>query len=455
MSNSFATLFMNFFSRGQERTIRAKRNIGASVVIKGLSILTNLLLIPMTIHFVDATRYGIWITLSSIIAWFNFFDIGLGNGLRNRFAEAQARGQKELARTYISTCYVLLGIIVGVFLLAFSAVNRELNWAKILNTPASMAGELRILALIVAIFFGMQLILGLIITILTADQMPARASFIALLWNLVSLSAIFFLGRTSYRSLISLGIILSASPVVVLLAISFFYFRTRYRYFSPSLRHVDFKHARQLLGLGTKFFIIQVASLILFQTANIIISQLFGPQAVTPYNVAFRYFSAMIMAYGIIMAPFWSAFTEAYVKNDLTWIRSIIRKLNVLSFLFSGIIGIMVLASPFVFRLWVGASVRIPFVLSALMGLFAAISIVGTPYSTFLNGLGKIKLSLWIAIAGSSLNIPLAIFLAKHMSLGIAGVILSVCICNSPILIYGPLQYGKIIKNKAVGIWGR
>jgi hypothetical protein len=47
--------------------------------------------------------------------------------------------------------------------------------------------------------------------------------------------------------------------------------------FAPSLKYVKFHYARDLMTLGIKFFIIQMAGVILYQTNNIIIAQLFGP----------------------------------------------------------------------------------------------------------------------------------------------------------------------------------
>src|SRR5665647_2891168 len=91
-------ILTDFFTKGHERSIKAKKNILASFVIKGLSIAISLVLVPLTINYINPSRYGIWLTLSSIIAWFSFFDIGFGNGLRNKFAEALAEGQEELAR---------------------------------------------------------------------------------------------------------------------------------------------------------------------------------------------------------------------------------------------------------------------------------------------------------------------------------------------------------------------
>jgi len=64
-----------FFSEGHQRTIIAKRNIAATFLIKGASILISLLLVPLTIHYVNPTEFGIWLTMSSfltLIAYYYF-----------------------------------------------------------------------------------------------------------------------------------------------------------------------------------------------------------------------------------------------------------------------------------------------------------------------------------------------------------------------------------------------
>ena len=81
----------SYINGGSERTVKAKKNVLYMVVYKGVSILAGLLLVPMTINYVDSENYGIWLTLSSMIAWMSFFDIGINNGLKNKLAEALAR----------------------------------------------------------------------------------------------------------------------------------------------------------------------------------------------------------------------------------------------------------------------------------------------------------------------------------------------------------------------------
>src|SRR5512133_1004899 len=109
------TVVNDFFNQGDQRSINAKKNILVLSIVKGLSIAISLFIVPITIHYVNPTRYGIWLTLSSMVGWFSFFDVGLGHGLRNKFAEAVTNGKDELARIYVSTTYAILSlIIVGV-----------------------------------------------------------------------------------------------------------------------------------------------------------------------------------------------------------------------------------------------------------------------------------------------------------------------------------------------------
>ncbi len=443
----------NFFTQGNERSINAKRNILIIAVLKGCGIAISLFLVPVTIHYVNPTRYGIWLTLSSIVGWFSFFDIGLGNGLRNKFAEAVASGKPEMARIYVSTTYAILTIIIAIVLLLFFCINPFLNWAKILNTPADMAGELKLLALIVFGFFCIQFVLQLITTIITANQQPAKASIFGFLGSLFSLGIIYVLTKTTSGNLIYLGTVFSVTPVVVLIASSIWFYTHKYKQFAPSIKYVKFRFARDLMTLGIKFFVIQMAAVILYQTSNLIIAHLFGPEQVTPYNIAYKYFSVITMAFSIIMLPLWSAYTEAWIKKDIAWIKNSINKLVLIWILIAITVTVMLISSNFIYRMWVGKEIKVPISVSVVMAAYVIINGWCGIFSQFLNGVGKIKLQLYSGTFGAIINIPLAIMLGKH--LGIYGVLLSTVILGAVSAVWSPIQYKKIINNKATGIWNK
>jgi O-antigen/teichoic acid export membrane protein len=274
-----------------------------------------------------------------------------------------------------------------------------------------------------------------------------------LIGNIIALILIFLLTKLTYGSLLYLGIVMSSAPTLVLLVSSIWFYAGSYRKYRPAYKFVDFGKAKDLFKLGVKYFIIQIAVVLLYQTNNIVISHLFGPAEVTPYNVAFKYFSVLIMFFSIIITPFWSAFTEAWVKNEIQWIKNIIQKLlRIWGLLFIAGIG-MVVFSPWIYNLWIGKSISIPSSVSVLVAIWIIINAWNSIFGHFLNGVGKIKLQLYLGIGAAIANVPLAIILGK--SFGIEGVL----IANIMVLLVGvyifPMQYKKIINNRASGIWNR
>jgi O-antigen/teichoic acid export membrane protein len=445
--------FKSLITRGHDRSVGIKKNILGLFVLRGCSIAISFILVPLTIHYINPTRYGIWLTLSSIVGWLSFFDIGFGNGLRNRFAEAIAKGEDQLARIYISTTYAILSIIVFVLLLLFLCINPFINWTRILNAPASMGRELGILALIVFVFFCLQFVLQLITTVITANQRPAKASVFNFLGSVFSLIVIFILTKTTSGNLIYLGIALGFTPVLVFVASSAWFYTHEYKKYAPSAKYVKFGYARNLMSLGIKFFFVQIAAIVLYQTDNIIIAQLFGPSQVTPYNIVYKYFGAITMVLSIVIMPLWSAFTEAWVKKDIEWIKSTMKKLRIWWMVMSFFTVIMLVFSNFVYRVWVGSEIKIPFAISLVMAAYVIIYAWNGIYTQFLNGVGKIKLQLYSGIWGIVLNIPMAIFLSKLM--GISGVVLSIVILAAINMIWEPIQVKKILNNTAKGIWDK
>lgn len=445
----------NFFLRGSERTIKIKRNIFLSFIIKGLSILISLLLVPLTIDYVNPTRYGVWLTLSSIVAWFSFFDIGFGNGLRNKFAEALALGKIKLARIYLSTTYAILGIITIALLLVFLAVNPLLDWTAILNTGGEMRQELSLLASVVFFFFCINFVLQLLTVVMTANQQPARASLITLAGNAGSLVLVFLLTKFTNGNLLYLGIALSSSPVIILFFASIWLYKNNFAKFSPKLNLVNFKFARNLIGLGAKFFIIQISTLFLFQTNNVIISQVLGPEEVTPYNVAFRYFGIAQMIFTIVLSPFWSAYTDAYFKRDFVWIKSITRKLMLSWLAVLALIIVLLLFSKTLYRVWVGPEILIPLQLSFACALYVLIITWSSIFVNFINGVGKIKMQLYFSVFIAVFNIPLSLFLIKNMNLGVTGLVYSNCICLGAGAVLASVQYVKIMNRSESGIWSQ
>ena len=448
-------LVKDFFTKGHERSIKAKKNILASFLIRVCSIVISLVLVPLTINYINPSRYGIWLTLSSIVAWLSFFDIGLTQGLRNKFAEAKAKNDDSIAQIYVSTTYAILSLIFFGIWFLFLIGNSFLNWSRILNVSETMQSEVTILAIIVFTYFCLSFVLKVITTILLADQRPAKSSLIDLLGQVFSLIFILILVKTTEGSLIKLGIALCVSPLLVLIGANFLLFKGIYKKYRPAFSKVKFSFAKGLFNLGLVFFLIQFAGIIQYQTANIIIARNFGAGDVTSYNIVFKYFGILNMVFVIFITPFWSASTEAYNKNDIQWIKNGIKKYNQVNLLLILAGVIMLIFSSTIYRLWLGeGKVNIAFSLSFWGFLYFNVTMFAGKYVNFLNGISALRIQFLSCIISPFLYVAVAILLIKHYQMGVYSLFIASIIANFNGYILAPLQYYQIIIRKSKSaIW--
>lgn len=436
-----------------QRSKLVKINILSGIGIRGVSILASLLLVPLTISYISSELYGIWLTLSSIIHWIGFFDIGFGNGLRNRLSESIAHGKYKKGKIYVSTTYMVMTcVFVSIGLFSFVGTY-FINWSSLLNVSQQYNKLLVSVAQILLVAFSLQMILKLIQNVIQAYQLNALASFLDALGNILALAFIYLLTLTMAPEMTYIAIVFSLSPLLVLLGASFILYLGKFKQVSPHFGFVRFRFAKDIFNLGGEFFIIQIASLVLYQMINILILRLCGPEQVTNYNVVYKYMSVALMAVNIIIAPLWSAFTDAYVKKDVAWMNNIYRRLIQLFLLSSICIVLMIVISPWVYQWWIGNNVNISIELSALIGIYTIIAIWGSIHGTLINGMGKIRFQLWYAVIIMIAFIPLALLLGKWLD--ITGILLAMIIINIPGFVFGRYQVIRLINSTATGIWNK
>ncbi|GAB4039721.1 lipopolysaccharide biosynthesis protein [Spirosoma jeollabukense] len=453
MITAIRNRFVNFFINGHERTLTAKKNIAMSFLVKGGSILISLSLVPLTINYVTPAQYGIWLTISSIIGWLNFFDIGLGNGLRNNLAYSLATGKIDEAKSYISTTYVALAVVSSLLFCLLFIINPFVNWHLVLNIPVNELTNIQAITLIVIGCFCIQFVVQTITIVLTATHQSAKASLISLLSQFVVLIIIFILSRHQTGSLLTLVTVLAGVPLLTLLVATIYLYRHSLNYIAPTLKKVDLKMAKGLLKTGGVFFAIQIGALVLFQTDNIIITQVLGPAHVTTFNISYKLFSVITMGFTIIVTPLWSAFTDAYAKKDFEWINACLQRMKKIWLGFTIATVCLLFLSPQIYTIWIGTRIPVPISLSVAMAVYVVAYTWQTMHVFLLNGTGKVRLQLILVTLSALLNIPLAIFLGKLY--GLPGIISANTIFFIGMGITFSIQCSLITKQTATKIWAQ
>ena len=149
-----------------------------------------------------------------------------------------------------------------------------------------------------------------------------------------------------------------------------------------------------------------------------------------------------MLLFSIMCVPYWSATTDAYAKKDFKWIKNANTILKV----------IMTFISPYIYNIWIGDKAEVPLSMTALVGIYEFILIVSTRYSFVLNGIGKLKLQLYVTIIMAISYLPLAIFAIRGTD-DINMLLIVMCAINLPGLIINAVQYRKVINGTATGIW--
>ena len=438
-----------------DRTQKANWNTFLSLFFRGASILLSFTLVPLTIDYIKPDIYGVWLTLSSLVGWIAMLDIGISNGLKNKLSESLAAKNYAQGKMYVSTTYLIIGFIAIGLVCIYLIFHQLVNWQSVFNSPFISENKLRKVVSIVAILFLLKFVADIINVVAAAFQMVAVSSFLLFLSNLGLTLSVWILSKTTEPNLVFLAVCLSLIPLLITVISSLFLFNTSFKNVKPSLKKINFKQSRGILSLGWQFFVLQIVVIIIFQTDNIIIAQFFEPKQVTNFNVAYKYYSILAIVFSIVIAPYWTAFNEAYFKNEISWIKSSIRKL--ITFFLASILAsiLMIAVSASFFRMWVGNEVKISISLSIWLCLYIAIMNWSSIFSNFLNGIGKIRLQMILAPLVGVINIFLSIFFIKVWHLDIISIPIANLLSLSIGAFLGFYQYKKIISNNATGIWNK
>ena len=445
---------LNSIFGADKRTALMRKNILFSFLIKGWSGVVTFLLVPITLHCLGEYKNGLWLTISSMLIWIDNLDIGLGNGLRNKLATHLAHDDTTKAREAVTCTFVMLGVIIIPVMLLTIAVAHHVDLYGFMNVDPTLVGNLESVVIVAIIFVCSTFIFKFIGNFYLGLQLPAVNNLLIAIGHTLALIGTTAVYLSGSHSLMWIAVVNTCAPLAAYLMAYPYTFYKQYPQLRPSLQFFNKKEVAGLFTIGVKFFMLQISGILLFMTSNILISKLFSPAMVTPYQIAYRYFTIAMLIFTIISTPYWTATTDAYERGDMQWIRDSRRRLDKIVLVIMAMLAVMAAVSPLVYRVWIGSDVDIPFSLSLLMAIYMGVILASLSYSFYLNGMGALTLQLIMTLGAAIVFIPLT-YITTRLWPGINSVVLTMIAVNLPGLLVNILQYKKIVGGTASGIWTR
>jgi O-antigen/teichoic acid export membrane protein len=434
--SSLVQIFQAQTDRGKERYRRAALTGAASLFQRGLTILISFASVPLTIHYLGPERYGVWLTISSILVWLALTDFGLaGNALINVLSEAHGRDDKQLARQYVASAVWSLSALAAVLGIVTIIVFRYIPWTALFHSRSIPVGELASAGALTIGFFLLSLPISVQHAIYSGYQDGALSNACGIVMNLSSLAALIAVTQMK-GGLPDLVLALSGTRLLVGLGNVLYIFR-RYPWLVPVPSAVRWQCIRKLLNLGSKYLLSQLGAFGIGQSQPLIITQILGPAAVVPFVVAHRLITLPMDVVYMSIAPLVPAFGEAKARNAWGWIRTAYQRVTLASIV-AGIPLVLllgVIAQP-VIRVWAGpAAVPGPALIIGLV-LYNMVGVVLMGTGQLLTGVERLTPLVLSTVLCAIFTVGLGV--VGCSVLGVAGVALAMAL--SKLVTFWPIQ---------------
>ncbi len=415
-------------AQGKERNRRALLSTSSALAGRGLGMVLSFVSVPLTVGYLDAERYGLWVTISSTLAWLGLADLGLSNGLSNAVTAARARGEREVARRVVSTAAFMLGGIALAMLLVFAAASPFVPWGRVFAVSSRVdPRELDLTVALCVAIFALSFPLGIVDRVLGACQEAYLANYLATGSSVLATAALIVAVRRG-GGLPTLVVALSVVPLVARAGSTVWVFGRLHPELRPSIRECRKDVARTLLATGVPFLVVQLAALGNWQNDNIIIDQLYGPAAVGPYSVAFKLAVTYVGVVNMYLSPLWPAYADAAAREDYAWIGSTLRRTRRLTLAATVVAAVGMLAvGPWVIEAWIRKPSMVPSRgLLLPIAVYMVVVVFCQVHAVALNGFGRLRGQMIYGIVSAVVNVGLSIVLG--LAVGVTGVCWATCI---------------------------
>jgi O-antigen/teichoic acid export membrane protein len=139
------------------RRSSVSRGVAASYVNAAAGVLSTLILVPMYLRYLGSEEYGLWITVSGVVAYLGLVNLGITQTTANRFGEAIAHGEDGKAELVLNAGLWTYAKIVLIALVVSTVAGQMLPWAWLVRGDAHLALMARKLISVAAAVFLFEL----------------------------------------------------------------------------------------------------------------------------------------------------------------------------------------------------------------------------------------------------------------------------------------------------------
>lgn len=430
--------------REAERVLRARWSILTNIVSKCLAMLVSVVGVSLTVPYLGAERFGVWMTIASLAGVLTFLDLGVGNALTNRIARQAAQDDHHALRNAISGglgISLLIGAIASASLWLFATT---LPWERLIKLDdSSLVRELRKSAQLFGVFFGLHLFTYGIHRVFAGLQRAFVGHCVSTLGSIIALGGLFIAARYQAGIPTLLTITFGVQSTIGLFLLRELALQNKFAFFD--IKKALRTEAPVVLKTGYLFFILQIGTIVGWGADSLILASVEGVAQVATFSLAQKLFQFVSQPLTIINAPLWAAYADAKARSDIIFIRKTFAKSIFITIGASTIGAIaMVISGEWLINHWTQGAITMPLEFLMIYAIWTIIETTGNAFAMFLNGCHIIKQQVIFVTTFTALVIPLKI--TGVLYLGMPGLVISSIFSyiTAAAIIYGKIYYIEI-----------
>jgi len=402
--------------RAAERYRLAAWAVIANVLSKTAALAVMVCSVSLTLPYLGAQRFGIWMTIASFAGMLSFLGMGVGNALTNAVARRAAERSEE-TYSVISGGLGLLALVGLAAALSLYLLVDFLPWNRVMKiAEPDLLLQAEQAAKIFALLFGLNLFTTGIQSVFAGLQRTFEVHLINVIGSLLALICLWLASQAQVGIAILLLATLGVQTLVTLVLLALLVHRQLFTI--AKLPFAIRSESPGLLRSGSLFFVLQIGTMVGWGSDALIISSTLGPASVAVYSVVTRLFQFVSQPLAMFNAPLWGAYADAHSKADLDFIKKTLKASLLLTLITAAATAlILYLLSPWLISLWTRDLIVAPAYLLGAVAFWTVMDCCGGALATFLNGMNIVKQQVMVVCIFCLLALPLKIFGATEIGL--------------------------------------
>ena len=353
---------------------------------------------PMCLGYLGLQSFGLWATITSIVAVMAFADLGIGNGVLNMLSSALGRDDAKAICRITATAFVLLSGLGIASFVVFLVFYNFIRWDDVLGAAGVVPrATVAVAVLILAVTVALNLPTTLFQRMQFALQLGYLNGVSQAAGGILGLTFIYLVTKTNWGLPGMVAATLAAPLIATWLSAIWMFART------PDIRlsAAYFNRAAILpiLSSGGQFLILGLVFCLCQTSDNLVIANVLGAGAVGNFAVHQKYVSPIAFIGGMALTPLWAAYGEALARGDIAWIKRAFKK-SVLSLLLiaTALSIVLLLLLPPLMTLWMKGRLAPDVLMAGSLLVWVTVELVGKAISVFLHGMGLVSQQVWTAL---------------------------------------------------------